>query len=105
MIAGPIAAEAAPLGLIASVAGLIIGVGEIFGGGVAPVIAGNIAKNYGLLDTLYLAMAGQALGAVISLMFKETAPRAISSAAGAEESELDQYEHKHPEGVAVNTPP
>ena len=48
IIAGPIAAEAAPLGLIASVAGLVIGVGEIFGGGVAPVIAGGIAKNYGV---------------------------------------------------------
>ncbi len=104
VIAGPIAAEAAPLGLIASVAGLIIGVGEIFGGGVAPVIAGNIAKNYGLLDTLYLAMGGQALGAVISVFFKETAPRAISSSAGAEESGLDQYDQRHPEGVTLNAP-
>ena len=48
VIAGPIAAEAAPLGLIASVSGLVIGVGEIFGGGIAPGIAGSIAANSGI---------------------------------------------------------
>ena len=36
ILAGPVAAEAAPLGMVASVAGLVIGAGEIFGGGVAP---------------------------------------------------------------------
>jgi predicted MFS family arabinose efflux permease len=104
VIAGPVAAEAAPLGLIASVAGIVIGAGEIFGGGVAPVIAGHIAKNYGLLYTLYLAMGGQVLGAVISLFFKETAPRKVGSSGAAETSELDQYEAAHPEGIARDVP-
>jgi predicted MFS family arabinose efflux permease len=104
VIAGPVAAEAAPLGLIASVAGIVIGAGEIFGGGVAPVIAGHIAKNYGLLYTLYLAMGGQVLGAVFSLFFKETAPRKVGSSGAAETSELDQYEAAHPEGIARDVP-
>jgi len=104
VIAGPVAAEAAPLGLIASVAGIVIGAGEIFGGGVAPVIAGHIAKNYGLLYTLYLAMGGQALGAVISLFLKETAPRRVATSGAAETSELDQYEQAHPEGIARDVP-
>ncbi len=38
----PIAAEAAPLGMISTVAGLIIGAGEIFGGGVG---AGDRGRN------------------------------------------------------------
>jgi predicted MFS family arabinose efflux permease len=104
VIAGPVAAEAAPLGLIASVAGLVIGAGEIFGGGVAPVIAGHIAKNYGLLYTLYLAMGGQALGAVICLFFRETAPRKVATSGAAEKSELDQYEEAHPDGIARDIP-
>ena len=43
LITGPIAVEAAPLGLVSTAAGIIIGAGEIFGGGVAPAIAGGIA--------------------------------------------------------------
>jgi predicted MFS family arabinose efflux permease len=100
LIAGPMAAEAAPLGLMSSVAGIVIGAGEIFGGGVAPVIAGNIAQSSGIQATLWFAMGGQLLGIVVSLFFKETAPRFAHSGKGAEVSELDQYEEAHPEGVA-----
>ena len=99
LIAGPIAAEAAPLGLMSSVAGIVIGAGEIFGGGVAPVIAGNIAQTYGIQYTLFFAMGGQLLGIVLSLFFKETAPRLAKSAKTGEVSELDQFEETHPEGV------
>jgi MFS family permease len=77
VIAGPIAAEAAPPGLIAAVAGLVIGAGEIFGGGIAPVIAGNIAESYGIQYTMYFAMGGQALGVLCSLFLHETAPRKL----------------------------
>ena len=73
--------------------------GEIFGGGVAPVIAGNIAQTYGIQYTLFFAMGGQLLGIVLSLFFKETAPRLAKSAKTGEVSELDQFEETHPEGV------
>ena len=99
LIAGPIAAEAAPLGLMSSVAGIVIGAGEIFGGGVAPVIAGNIAQTYGIQYTLFFAMGGQLLGIVLSLFFKETAPRLAKSSKTGEVSELDQSEETHPAGV------
>ncbi len=75
LIAGPIAAEAAPLGLMSSVAGIVIGAGEIFGGGVAPAIAGNIAQAFGIQYTLWFAMGGQLLGIAVALFFRETAPR------------------------------
>jgi predicted MFS family arabinose efflux permease len=81
VIAGPIAAEAAPLGLVATVAGTIIGAGDIFGGGVAPVIAGRIAQHYGIQFTPYFALAGLIGGLVVSLFLHETAPRRSRTAA------------------------
>ena len=101
LIAGPIAAEAAPIGLMASVAGIVIGAGEIFGGGVAPSIAGGIAQHYGIQYTLYFAMAGQVLGLILCLFFKETAPGRAKSSKVGEVSELDQLEQAHPGGVTV----
>lgn len=75
ILAGPVAAEAAPVGMIASVAGLVIGAGEIFGGGVAPSIAGRIAGAYGLPAVFTFTISGLVLGFVIALFLKETAPR------------------------------
>ena len=90
ILAGPIPAEAAPVGLIASVAGIVIGAGEIFGGGVAPSIAGAIAQHSGIQYTLYFALGGQLVGLVISLFLRETAPRRSRTAAGGSVSVLDQ---------------
>ncbi|HEX2800743.1 MAG TPA: MFS transporter [Phenylobacterium sp.] len=87
ILAGPVAAEAAPVGMVASVAGLVIGAGEIFGGGIAPVIGGNLAQNYGIQYTLWFALGGQLLGILIALMLKETAPRKVGG--------------MHPSGVRV----
>ncbi len=92
LITGPIAAEAAPLGLIASTTGMIVAVGEIFGGGFAPAIAGSLAGKYGIQSTLYMALAGLMVGVVVSLFYKETAPRKVGH--GAAESALDQLEDK-----------
>jgi predicted MFS family arabinose efflux permease len=101
IVAGPLAAEAAPLGLIASVAGMVIGVGEIFGGGVAPAIAGGIAKNYGIQYTLYFALGGQICGLLIGLFLRETAPRRAKSSKMGAVSSLDKLEEAHPEGVTA----
>jgi predicted MFS family arabinose efflux permease len=75
ILAGPVAAEAAPVGMVASVAGLVIGAGEIFGGGVAPSIAGQIAGSYGLPAVFTFTISGLVVGFVIALFLKETAPR------------------------------
>lgn len=75
LLCGPIATEAAPAGLVASTIGLISGIGEIFGGGVAPVIAGYVAQNFGLPHVFDFAMGGLALGIFVVLMLVETAPR------------------------------
>src|SRR4029079_728938 len=81
LITGPIATEAAPAGLISSAIGVVVGTGEIFGGGVAPSIAGYVANHYGIENTLYVALTGVTLGVVVSLLFKETAPRKTALAA------------------------
>jgi len=90
ILAGPIPAEAAPVGLIASVAGLVIGAGEIFGGGIAPSIAGAIAKHFGIQYTLYFALAGQIAGLCISALLHETAPRKSGRSPRGSVSELDK---------------
>jgi MFS family permease len=77
ILAGPVAAEAAPPGMLASMAGFVIFAGEFIGGGVAPIIAGGLAANpdYGLKGALYFAAAGLVSGFIVALFLKETAPR------------------------------
>jgi sugar phosphate permease len=90
ILAGPIPAEAAPAGLVASAAGLVIGAGEIFGGGVANHIAGSIAQHSGIQYTLYFALSGQILGLVLALFLRETAPRRMRNAPAEQLSVLDR---------------
>ncbi|MEO8307487.1 MAG: MFS transporter [Pseudomonadota bacterium] len=79
ILAGPVAAEAAPPGMLASMAGFVIFAGEFVGGGISPIIAGRIAGNpaYGLKGALYFAACGLVLGFFVALFLKETAPRKV----------------------------
>jgi len=80
LLTGPIATESAPAGLVSSAIGIVVGAGEIFGGGVAPVIAGYTAQHYGIENILYLALIGVALGILVCVFLKETAPRKLHRA-------------------------
>ena len=82
LLTGPIATESAPLGLISSAIGIVVGAGEVFGGGIAPAIAGFVAKNYGIQNILYLPLIGVGLGVIVCLFLKETAPRIVQGRAG-----------------------
>ncbi len=76
ILAGPVAAEAAPPGMLASMAGFVIFAGEFVGGGISPIIAGGIAAGEaGLKGALYFAASGLVLGFVVALFLQETAPR------------------------------
>ncbi|HET9627657.1 MAG TPA: MFS transporter [Kofleriaceae bacterium] len=77
LITGPIATEAAPPGLVSSAIGIVVGSGEIFGGGVAPAIGGTIAQRYGIENILWMPLVGVGLGIVVTAMLTETAPRKI----------------------------
>jgi MFS family permease len=81
LITGPIATESAPRGLISAAIGVVVGAGEIFGGGVAPIIAGNVTDRYGLPSALNVALIGVALGIFVCLFLRETAPSKTTAAA------------------------
>ena len=74
LLTGPVAAESAPPGMLSTASGLIIGVGEIFGGGMALLLAGYIIGTFGIQYMLYLALGGLMLGAVLMCSLIETAP-------------------------------
>ena len=81
LITGPIATESAPPGLISAAIGIVVGAGEIFGGGVAPYIAGNVADAFGLPSVLNVALIGVGLGVFVTLLLRETAPRKSAAVA------------------------
>ena len=60
--------------LMAAAAGLVICTGEIFGGGIAPIIAGGVAERFGIQYILPLAVGGLVVGFFNSCLLKETAP-------------------------------
>jgi predicted MFS family arabinose efflux permease len=74
LITGPISTESAPAGLISSAIGVVVGAGEIFGGGVAPAIAGFVGQNYGIQNILWMPLVGVTLGVVVCAFLTETAP-------------------------------
>jgi MFS family permease len=81
LITGPIATESAPRGLISSAIGVVVGAGEIFGGGIAPIIAGGVTDRFGLPSALNVALVGVALGIVVCFFLRETAPSKTAAAA------------------------
>lgn len=71
---GPISAESVPAALMASASGLVIFTGEVFGGGIAPILVGSIAQAYGIQYILHFGVAALLIGFVNSCFLKETAP-------------------------------
>lgn len=80
MTVGPACAETVPPALMATASGLVIAVGEMFGGGVAPMIAGQVAERFGIAHVLWLPLAALVLGLVLCLFLAETKPAAAGKA-------------------------
>ena len=74
MTVGPLSAESVPAVQMATASGMVICVGELFGGGLAPIIAGAVAQNYGIKHVLWLAVGALVAGFVTMLFLSETAP-------------------------------
>ncbi|MGA8134086.1 MULTISPECIES: MFS transporter [unclassified Pseudomonas] len=72
-----IPAETVPREVIATALGMIMGVGELIGGFVAPTVAGFAADRFGLSIVMWISCGGALLAAVLSLFLKETAPAVI----------------------------
>jgi fucose permease len=63
-----------PAKLMSTASGLVVGIGEVFGGGLAPAIAGYVAKHFGIQYIIYLGFIALAIGFVVAVSLKETAP-------------------------------
>ena len=69
-----IPAETVPAGSLATALGLVMGVGELAGGFVAPTLAGIASDRLGPTAPFWISAVGAALAAVFSLFLTETAP-------------------------------
>ncbi|KXU84269.1 MFS transporter permease [Paraburkholderia monticola] len=77
LLSGPVATEAAPIGMISTSIGIVVGAGEIFGGGIAPALAGFVATHFGIQNILWLPIGAVLLGIGVSLLLEETAPARV----------------------------
>lgn len=71
--------ESVPARFSATAIGLVTLVGEIFGGTLAPSIAGRIADRHGLASALWIAAAGAIMVFLAALFMRETAPAKTGS--------------------------
>jgi MFS family permease len=65
-------------GALATALGIVMGIGEISGGAIAPVIAGIASDAWGLQSAMYIAAGGAAIAALLSRGLHETAPRVLA---------------------------
>lgn len=76
---GPLCSEAVPVTLMATASGLVIAVGELFGGGLAPLIVGHLAQRFGIEHVLWLPIVMVAIGFLLCLRIQDRNSRTQSS--------------------------
>lgn len=69
---GPLCTETVPVGLMATASGMVIAAGELIGGGLGPVAAGQIATRFGIGHVLWLPIAALGLAIVLASFLIET---------------------------------
>jgi len=74
MTVGPVAAETVPPGLMATASGVVIATGELLGGGLAPMVGGQVAERFGIQHILWLPIVMMAIGVLLCAGLKETRP-------------------------------
>jgi fucose permease len=79
---GPVSAEAVPAKFMSSASGLVVGLGEVFGGGAAPSLAG-FARHFGIGSALYMPIGALCCGLVAVAFLKDPPPSGPSSRAKA----------------------
>jgi predicted MFS family arabinose efflux permease len=91
LLSGPVATEAAPHGMVSTAIGIVVGAGEIFGGGIAPALAGFVATHFGIQNILWLPICAVILGVGVSLLLEETAPAKARRRHAAPIDESDNF--------------
>jgi predicted MFS family arabinose efflux permease len=74
MTVGPVAAETVPSALMATASGVVIATGELFGGGLAPMVGGQVAERFGIDHILWLPILMMSIGVLLCAGLKETRP-------------------------------
>ncbi|MGW5645618.1 MFS transporter [Saccharopolyspora sp. NPDC003752] len=69
-----IPAETVPTGALATALGLVMGVGELCGGFLGPLVAGWASDTWGLQAAMFIAAGAAAVVVVLSFFLRETAP-------------------------------
>jgi len=78
LMMGTIPSETIPARYVATSMGLIMGLGEVLGGVIAPATSGWAADRYGLSAPMWIMVGCAASAATLALFLKETAPRRVS---------------------------
>jgi MFS family permease len=73
---GPLCSEAVPVSLMATASGVVIAVGELFGGGIAPVLVGRLAQRFGIDQILKLPIAMLGIGMLLCMTIQTPTARA-----------------------------
>ena len=76
---GPIATETVPVTLMTTASGMVIAAGELLGGGLAPIIGGQVADRFGIDHILWLPIVMMAVGIMLSFAIRETHPGKVGS--------------------------
>lgn len=65
---GPLTHGSVPQRLVTTATGLVVGIGEIFGGAVAPAFAGGLAQRMGIGVVPWIALCATALALLIAVL-------------------------------------
>lgn len=65
VIIGPLISETVPISIAATATGLVVGLGEIVGGAIAPAVAGAIAERFGIQIIPHIVLYAVLCGFVI----------------------------------------
>jgi predicted MFS family arabinose efflux permease len=90
---GPIAAETVPSALMATASGVVIAAGELLGGGLAPIIAGQVAQHFGIDHILRLPQLMMLVGIVLCIALRETRGAPAGAEAGGKTPRSASPEH------------
>jgi len=69
---------------VATAMGIVMGLGEIFGGVFGPSIAGSLSDAYGLAAPCWMLAGLAIVGGLAAMFLRETAPRIVGERAGLE---------------------
>jgi MFS family permease len=65
---GPLTHGAVPQGIVTTATGIVVGIGEICGGALAPALAGVLAQRVGIVVIPWIALGATALALVIAVL-------------------------------------